>query len=138
VVNVVDARDVGEALARLAHAPAPPRRVLLSAGTRRLHELLEQIAARYQAPRPSPPLPAAAAIALADAEEARVAARGGRPALSREIVDLIVHGVPIAAGLAEAALGMRWRPLADTLDAYDAWARRMRLVPPPPRGEIRS
>jgi nucleoside-diphosphate-sugar epimerase len=130
-IALVDARDVAEALVRLARHPDPPRRLLLAAENHRLHPLLEELARRYRRPPPRAPLAPADAVALADAEEARV--RGGRerPALFREIVDLVVHGTAISSRLAERALGMRWRPLAETLDAYDAWARRMRILPAP-------
>ena len=134
-VNLVDARDVALALVRLAAHPSPPRRVLLCEGNHRLHPLLCSLAARYRVAPPAPPLSAAAAVALADAEERRAAAGGGRPALSREIVDLVVHGVPLDARLAGTALGLRLRPLGETLDAADGWARRMRLISPLPLAE---
>ncbi len=132
VINLVDAADVALALVKLAQLPAPPRRLLLSGGNHRLHGLLCELAARYRVPQPSPPLPAAAAIALADAEERRAALSGGRPRLSREIADLVVHGAPIDASLARSALGLAFRPLAQTLDTADAWNRRMRILPPLP------
>lgn len=128
-VSWVDARDVALALVRLAALPSPPRRVILSAGSVRLHALLIALARRYDAPPPSPPLPAANAIALADAEERRALAEGGRARLSREIADLIVHGVELDATLARAALGLTFRPLHDTLDAFDAWSRGLGLLP---------
>jgi hypothetical protein len=119
----------------VAQHPAPPRRLVLAASNHGLHELLGDLARRYRRPAPRAPLAAAAAVALADAEEARVKGTRERPALVREIVDLVVHGVPIAARLAEAALDLRWRTLGQTLDAYDAWARRMRILPPAPAVE---
>lgn len=126
-VNVVDARDVARAVVALVSHPSPPRRVLLAGGDHRLHELLVSLADRYRVPPPSPPLAAEDAVALADAEER--AARG-RPRIHREIVDLVIHGVRIDAVLAERALGLRWTPLSDTLDTFDAWARRLGLLPP--------
>ncbi len=82
--------------------------------------------------QPHPPLSGEASIALADAEEARAAREGGRASLSREIVDLVVHGVPLDASLSRRVLAVSYRPLRDTLDAYDAWARRLRILPPLP------
>ncbi len=131
VVSWVDARDVAEGLVRLAAAPRPPRRVLLSAGSTRLQALLERLSSRYGVPVPCPPLSDADALALADAEEAKALAGGDRPRLSREIADLIIHGVPIDAALSREALALRYRPLDETLDAFDAWARRLRLIPSP-------
>lgn len=134
-INLIDARDVATALIRLSALPAPPRRLLLSGGNHRLHPLLCELALRYGVAPPSPPLAADRAIALADAEEARAAREGGRPAVAREIVDLIVRGVPLDTRLAEEALGLRCRPLAQTLSATDAWARRMRFIPDSPSAE---
>lgn len=131
IVNLVDVRDVALALVRLAQHPCPPRRLLLSAANHRLHELLAALAPRYGALPPSPPLSAAEAIRLADAEERRSLATGRRPGVSREIVDLVVHGVPLDAALSRSALALRYRPLEETLAASDEWARRMRFIPSP-------
>ena len=129
VVNLVDARDVGRALVALSKVPSPPRRILLSQGHYRLHDLLGQLAERYGVSSPSAPMEDADAIELADAEEERAAATGGRPSIAREIVDLIVHGVPVESRLAESTLGVSWQPLDKTLDVFDAWARRIGLIP---------
>lgn len=131
-VALVDARDVGQALARLLLAERAPRRLILSAENHRLHELLCAVAPRYGVPTPSPALSAEQAIARADAEEAASLSENRRPGLSREIVDLVVHGLPLSARLAEAQLGLRWTPLSQTLDALDAWARRLSLIPSHP------
>ncbi len=133
-VSWVDARDVATALVRLGQAAAPPRRLILSAGTVRLHGLLVALARRYGVGPPDRPLPAAEALALADAEEVRASAGGGRARLSREIADLIVWGVQLDASLARSALGLGFRPLDDTLDDFDAWARRVGILPLPPKG----
>ncbi len=130
LVNAVDVRDVAQALLRLATMQSPPRRVLLSGSDQPLQPLLEQLSVRYQVGPPSPAISVEQARALADAEEARCAAEGGRPALSREIVDLLIHSVSIDATHAETALGVRWTPLATTLDAFDVWARRFKIIPP--------
>jgi dihydroflavonol-4-reductase len=131
VVNVVDVRDVGQAVARVATMRAPPRRVLLSGETFNLHRLLELVAPRYGAPPPVPALPAAQAVALADAEEHAAALAKKRPALSRELVDLVVHGVTVDASLSREVLGLAYRPLASTLDAFDEWALRIGLLERP-------
>ncbi len=132
LVSLVDARDVGAAVARLATMPAPPRRVILSGHDVGLHALLVALSARYGTRPPSSPLPAPAARAWADAAEAEAEATRARAPLPRELVDLVLHGRPLDTALAASALGARWRPLADTLDTFDAWARRQRLLPPTP------
>ncbi|MBW2258816.1 MAG: hypothetical protein JRI25_30135 [Deltaproteobacteria bacterium] len=129
IVNLVDVRDVGIALTRFAQLDEVPRRILFCGGNYRLQPMLEQLAERYGAPPPGPPLTAEEAVALADAEEARCAEEGGRPAISREIVDLIVHSFDLDATLAEQVLGVQWTPITDTLDAYDAWARPLGILP---------
>ena len=136
VINLIDSRDAGEGLLRLGLAGDAPRRVILSGSTQQMHPLLERLAVRYGVAAPSAPLSAAAAKAEANAQELRASQGGPRAMLSREITDLIVHGPPVDTTLAETALGMVWRPLPETLDAYDTWARRMKILPPPP--EARS
>ncbi|MDP2304718.1 MAG: NAD-dependent epimerase/dehydratase family protein [Pseudomonadota bacterium] len=131
LVSLVDVRDVGAAIARLATMPEPPRRVLLSGHDIDLHALLCALALRYGAPPPSAPLPAKAALAWADAAETYAEATGTRAPLPRELVDLVLHGGPLDTRLAVTRLGARWTPLADTLDTFDRWARRQRLLPPP-------
>lgn len=127
-VALVDVRDVGRAIAKLTVMKTPPGRVLLASRMVRLHAFLCALAARYGAPAPLPPLSASAALAYADGEEARVAGTSARPELAREIVDLVVHGVAIDGRLG-ATLVDRWTALDDTLEAFDAWAARLGLVP---------
>lgn len=134
VVSIVDAADVGAALARLVLHPAPPRRLLLSGGSYPFHPLMERLAVRYGVAPPPAPLEAAIAQALALEEEHRATSEGRRPALSRELVDLVVHGARLDTSLAERVLPMPWSTLEQTLDRFDGWARRLGLVPraPPP------
>ncbi|MBK8010167.1 MAG: NAD(P)H-binding protein [Deltaproteobacteria bacterium] len=133
IVNIVDARDVGQLVAKMAlSTTSVPKRVLMAAHNRQVHPMLESLAKRYGVAPPSAPLRADEAKALAFSEESRAAECGGRPAVSREIVDLIVHGAPVDASLATQALGARFRSWTETLDAFDDWARRMRLIPEQP------
>jgi nucleoside-diphosphate-sugar epimerase len=129
IANLVDVRDVATALVRLGHHPSPPRRVIISAASVGLHSFLCDLADRYGVAPPSAPMRAEEALRYSDEEELRVEREGGRPGLSREIADLVVHGTPLSTRLAETTLGMRWTPLEDTLDALDEWARRMGFVP---------
>lgn len=129
IVSWIDARDVAQGLIALARLERPPRRVLLSAGSMRLQALLDLGGARYGTP-PPPALSDAEAIAFADAEETRAQAQGGRAGLARELVDLIIHGVDLDTSLARSSLGLTFRPLEDTLGAFDEWARKVRILPP--------
>ncbi len=129
IVNLVDVRDVARALVALGTTADVPSRVLLVGRNQRLARFLAQLAERYGVAPLSGSLSAETARALADLEETRVAGTVERPRLSREIVDLVTHAVPVETQLAERALGIRWTPLSDTLDAFDHFARRMRFIP---------
>lgn len=152
-------RDLGPAGRHLPrHGPSPPRRLGAGrgrprrgprgrhpgdhgraaapgpAGRRQPPPAGAADAGRRPLPRapPAPPVDAATAIQLADAAEAAVEGTAQRPSLSREIVDLVVHGLPLSCALAESRLGLSWTPLSTTLDDFDAWARRLGIVPPHP------
>lgn len=129
IVSLVDVRDVATAVLRLLTVPAPER-LLLSTESLPFHALLVRLAERYRVATPPAPLSAAAAIAYADTEERLAHAEGRRARLSREIADLVVHGVPLDASLACTTLGLVPTPIEDTLDTFDAWARRAGLFPP--------
>ncbi len=129
LVNTVYSRDVARALLAIARHPDPARRVLLSGQTIDVHELLHLVAARHGAPPPPDPMSADEAIAFANAEESRVHGTPERPGIARELVDLIIHAVELDTTLAETALDMTWTPLAEALDAFEAWARRFRILP---------
>ncbi|MFZ5441709.1 MAG: NAD-dependent epimerase/dehydratase family protein [Myxococcota bacterium] len=127
-ISTVDARDVGAGLLYLATASAPPRRLILSGDDFDAHELLVLLARRYGAPPPPAPLTADAARALADAQEDEALRTKGRALLPRELVDLIVHAPQLDTSRS-LARGLTYRPLNDTLDAWDTWARRMGMLP---------
>lgn len=131
VINLIDVRDAAEGVVRLAEAEAPPKRVIFSAIQAEVQHLLQQLALRYAAPAPSLPMLREEAIAFSDREEQKAVGTNYRPALSREIVDLILHEVPATSRYAAPVLGLGYRPFKDTLDAFDEWARRMRLIPSP-------
>ncbi len=128
VVSWVDVRDVALAIARVAAGARVPRRLLLSAQSTGFHRFVAEAAERYRVAA-VPPLGDADAIALANEEERQAARSGNRPLLSRELVDLILHGARIDAAQAETLLGFRYRPLAAALDAFDAWAQRIPSTP---------
>lgn len=134
LISTVDARDVALGVRALATTDSPPQRMILSGGEFDAHALMTQLAQRYQAAAPQPALNADEARALADAQERHAQEHGGRAMLSRELVDLIVHSPPLDAALSRA-LGVRYRPLSETLDAWDAWAQRMGLLSPRASGE---
>lgn len=127
-ISTVDARDVGAGLFYLATTEAPPRRLILSGDDFDAHALLVKLAQRYGAPPPPAPLEADEARALADAQEAEALEKKGRALLPRELVDLIVHA-PRLDTSRSLSRGLTYRPLSDTLDAWDSWALRMGMLP---------
>ena len=129
-ITTVDARDVANALVQLATTGEPIDRLILANEASDAHELLVMLAARYDAPQPPAALDAEAARSLADAQESEAARVGGRAALARELVDLIVHSPRLDASRSRS-LGLQYRPLSDTLDAWDSWALRMGLLQRP-------
>lgn len=129
-ITTVDARDVGDAVALVCASAAPPPRLVVAGENHDAHGLFERLARRYGAPPPPAPLADDEARALADRLEAEAAAKKTRAALSRELVDLIVHA-PAVDAAASRAFGLSYRPLTDTLDAWEAWAQRMGLLTPP-------
>ena len=129
-ITTVDARDVARGLVLLTTAAEPPPRMILANEASDAHELLVMLAARYGAPQPPAALSPDAARELADAQELEAFKTGGRAALARELVDLIVHSPRLDASLSRS-LGLQYRPLSDTLDAWDSWALRMGLLQRP-------
>lgn len=129
-ITTVDARDVGRALVMLAGNDDPPRRLVLANESFDAHELLVMLSTRYGSPPPPPALSPQEAQALADSQEHEAAQTGGRAALARELVDLIVHAPKLDAARSRG-FGLVYRPLSDTLDAWDSWALRMGLIQRP-------
>lgn len=129
-ITTVDARDVAAALVKLATAQSPPERLILANETFDAHALLVKLAERYDAPPPAAALGEEAARRLADEQEREAQRTGGRAALARELVDLIVHSPALDASRSRT-FGISYRPLSDTLDAWDSWALRMGLLSRP-------
>ena len=125
----VDVRDVAEGVYRQSVHPTPVPRVIFSAGNARLSSLMEMLGARYGVPGATILSPAEA-VELADAEEELATLGHHRAWLSREIVDLLIHSVPLSGEFATEALGLGYRPLQETLDDFDQWARRLEVIPP--------
>lgn len=127
-VSLVDPRDAAVGIARQALRDDAPRRLILSGRSVGLHPLLVEAAAQLNVKPPSPPLPAE--IMLARAREAESAAAGKRSALSQEIVELAVYGVPVDGTLASRALGVSYRSFADSLSEFVRWATPLGFLTP--------
>jgi dihydroflavonol-4-reductase len=122
-INMVDARDVGRAHVVAAEVGRPHERYILGGHNITAGELLAEVAAALGATLPASRLSAEEAVALATTEEERCLREGGkgRPALSREIVDMIVHGQWVDSTKAQEELGLEPRPLAETIEASRRW-----------------
>lgn len=130
-ISTVDVRDVAQALVRLSLELNVPKRLLLAANHHDAHSLFQHLAQRYGCSSIPQPLSAEAARTLADTQERAAEQSKGRAQLSRELVDLIIHG-PTIDGSAAVRWGLNYRPLSETLDAWDEWALRMGLIHRPP------
>lgn len=122
--NIVDARDV--ALGHLAAATKgrAGERYILGGTNIGITDLLHEMARRYDVPPPGRCMPADEALAFATAEEARCHGTPHRPALSREMVDMAVHGQFVDVAKAKSELGFNPRPLEETLAGSFEWYRQ--------------
>lgn len=127
-VSLVDPRDAAIGIARQALRDDAPGRLILSGRSVGLHALLVEAAAMLDVAPPSAPLPAETMLARARAAEA--AAAGKRSALSQEIVELAVYGVPVDGTLATRALGVTYRSFAESLTDFVRWATPLGFLTP--------
>lgn len=123
-INVIDARDVALSLVAAALEGRAGERYILGGHDVTVAAFLDRVCARLGVPLPARRLEPDAARVFADAEEARCReAGGGRPRLSREMVDLAVHGHFADASKAKAELALSPRSLDETIDDTFRWYR---------------
>jgi dihydroflavonol-4-reductase len=123
-INIIDVRDVAAAHVRAVTAGRRGARYILGGHNLTVGDLLRTMARTYGVRLPARRLDAAEAVRFAVAEEERCLRAGrGRPALSREIVDMIAHGQWVDSSRAEAELGLSVRPLEQTLVDARQWYR---------------
>jgi dihydroflavonol-4-reductase len=132
-VDLVDARDVARSLVAAAEVGRPGARYILAGHGLPVGTLVSRLARRLGVPPPPRRLAPDAALAFADAEEARCRGTAERPRLSRELVDLILHGQLVDDALARAELGHVSRPLEATFDDTFDWYLRNGFVRRPER-----
>ena len=128
-VDMVDARDVARSLVVAAERGRHGARYILAGHGLPVSTLIDRLARRLGVEPPTRRLAAEEAVAFADAEEARCRGTAERPRLSRELVDLIVHGQPVDDALARGELGHLARPLEATFDDTYDWYQRNGFVP---------
>ncbi|MBI3072175.1 MAG: NAD-dependent epimerase/dehydratase family protein [Deltaproteobacteria bacterium] len=124
-INIVDARDVARAHVAAAEKRRRGERFIIGGTNIRVEELFRRVAERFEVAMPSRCLDPEAAIAFAIDEEARASSEKppGRPKISREMVDLIIHGQFVDSEKAARELAFTVRPLDETIAAAHAWYR---------------
>jgi dihydroflavonol-4-reductase len=123
-INVVDVRDVAAAHVAAAEKAQRGHRYILGGHNLKVSDLVAHLARRMEVPLPSRVLPVEEALAFATAEEQRVKGTPERPGLSREMVDMAMHGLYVDSAKARAELGFNPRPLEETLGASYEWYRQ--------------
>lgn len=129
LVNVVDVGDVARAHVSAAKLAKAGDRFCVAGSTVELGDLLKKIVARYGGHIPPHPISIADARTRADAAEREAEATRTRVPFPRELVDLIAVGQPISSERAVSELGLRFRPLPETLDRAWSWFVRHRYLP---------
>lgn len=123
---VVDARDVAAAMLRIAESGRSGERYLLSAGYAGLDTIVQGLAERAGVAAPRRQMPFAAALALAWTAETWARLTRRPSALSVQSMRLMNARLNVSAAKAERELGVRFRPIAQTLaDTVDWMARRL-------------
>ncbi|GAA4014408.1 NAD-dependent epimerase/dehydratase family protein [Hymenobacter fastidiosus] len=115
-LNVVDVRDVIEAMMTLTlHTTISGERFVLSAGAVPLADFLGQAAACFGKKPPSVAVPNWAAEVIWRLEHGRSLLTGARPLITRDTARAGRHPVEYGAGKVQQAIGLTFRPLAETI-----------------------
>ncbi|GAA3924042.1 NAD-dependent epimerase/dehydratase family protein [Hymenobacter algoricola] len=115
-LSFVDVRDVVEAMLRLALDTAiSGERYVLSAGTVPLREFLTQAAACFGKKPPTVAVPGWAAELIWRLEHGRSLLTGARPLITKDTARAGRRPVVYGSHKVQQALGLRFRPLADTI-----------------------
>lgn len=130
-VNVVDADDVARAHILAAERGRSRTRYIASGHNMTVRQLLERVGELASVPMPAEVPGWLAAFAATFAEMRCAAARdGGRPFLSRELVDVVRLGQWVRSDRAARELGLpEPTPFEVTLHKAWSWYRRHRYVP---------
>jgi dihydroflavonol-4-reductase len=128
-ISLVDVDDCAEGHVLAAERGRPGERYVLNGATMGSRQALELVAELSGVRRRVRLLPGSVAYAAAAATEAGFRAAGRRPPLCRESVRTILHGHRYDGSRATRELGLRYRPVRETLGRTIAWAREQGLVP---------
>ncbi|MDX9721631.1 MAG: NAD-dependent epimerase/dehydratase family protein [Myxococcota bacterium] len=122
--NIVDAADVAQGHVAAAVHGAPGERYILGGENLRVRQLLERMSNQFDAPMPMRELSPAEALAWAEEEEARCIQSRARPAMTREMVDMALHGLFVESKKAIEELGFSTRSLSETLQRSLNWYKK--------------
>ena len=100
-----------------------------SSATLSVREGLALVASLVGVDRPVRTLPPAVALAVATAVEAFGRVRRSSPRICRELARTLVHGHAYDGSKATRTLGLRYRPIEETLRRTVDWWVEQRLVP---------
>ena len=128
-VHLVDVRDVARAHVEAALRADRGERLLLGGHARQLSELLGWLVERFGGRMPAQWLTPEAARQRASAEERAAAPHKRRVSFPRELVDIVCWGAPLDDARARRRLGLRLRPLEESLEEAHAWFRRVGYLP---------
>lgn len=121
--SVVDARDVARAMIAMAECGEPGRRYIVAGRYASLAEIAALVEQVSGVPGPRIHLPYAVAIALAWLSEAWARLTGTETVMTVSGIRALSDGHRISSARAEDELGIRFRPLEETLRDEVAWIR---------------
>ncbi len=115
-INYVDVRDVADAVSSLVTQPKPGGRFTLCGGRTLFSEFFGEVARRWSRKPPSIAVPTPVAYVMGAAEEFRCLITGREPLLTRQTARLASHSFRYDTSRSTDLLGLRYRPLNETLD----------------------
>lgn len=118
-LSYVDIDDVGAAHVLAAAAPAGES-YILSAGAASVTEIFGG-ACRLAGARTPPTVPVFAARLYARLSESFARLSGGRPAVTRDSLETLAHGLRVDGSKAARELGIRYTPLEESLRRAIVW-----------------
>jgi dihydroflavonol-4-reductase len=120
---VVDARDVAAAMVAISRSGAPGRRYIIGGVFVTMAELLETLARVSGVPAPRLRIPYPMALAAAWTAQTWARLTRGSTVLSVAGVRMLKYGLNVSSERARRELGIRFRPLEETLRDCVAWTR---------------
>jgi dihydroflavonol-4-reductase len=128
-ISIVDIDDCVTAHLLAAERGMPGERYVISGAAITSLEALEVVARISGVRRRVRLLPPVLARVAGAAAEAAFRARGKTPPFCREMARTLLHGHRYDGSRATRELGLRYRPVEETLARTIAWARAEGLVP---------